>query len=69
MNLTCELTVELSVKNFRVRDLANLKTGALIDSHWALGRHVPVFANGLLLAWGQFEAVGRTLAVRLADLA
>ena len=66
--LSCELTVELAVSNFRVRDLGLLRAGRVLDSGWSLGREVPVLANGLRLAWGQFEVVGRNLAVRLSEL-
>lgn len=67
--LSCELTVELAVSNFRVRDLGLLRAGRVLDSGWSLGREVPILANGLRLAWGQFEVVGRNLAVRLSELA
>ena len=69
LKLPCQLSVELTVSNFRVRDLSLLRVGKVLDSGWSLGKEVPVFANGLLLAWGQFEAAGRHLAVRLEDLA
>jgi flagellar motor switch/type III secretory pathway protein FliN len=67
--LSCELTVELAVSSFRARDLGLLRVGRVFDSGWSLAREVPVLANGLRLAWGQFEVVGRNLAVRLSELA
>jgi flagellar motor switch/type III secretory pathway protein FliN len=52
-----------------VRDLGLLRVGKVLDSGWSLAKEVPVFANGSLLGWGQFEAVGRHLGIRLTDLA
>ena len=67
--LPCQISIDVMVSNFRVRDLGLLRVGKVLDSGWSLGKEVPVFANGSLLAWGQFEAVGHHLAVRLTDLA
>ncbi len=67
LKVPCQLTVELDVSNFRLRDLASLRKGVVIDSRWSLGREVPVRANGLLLAWSQFEVSEGHLAVRLAE--
>jgi len=69
LSVACQVTVELEIKNFCLHDLAALKKGAIINSHCAVGHDVPVYTNGLLLGWGQFEAVGRSLAIRLGDLA
>jgi flagellar motor switch/type III secretory pathway protein FliN len=68
-SLPCQVTVELTVSSFRVRDLGLLRVGKVLDSGWSLAKEVPVFANGSLLGWGQFEAVGRHLGIRLTDLA
>ena len=67
-DMACDLTVELTVPGFRVRDLIQLQKRAVIDTHWPVGNDVPLRLNGELLAWCEFEVVENRLAVRLTEL-
>ena len=68
-NLACELTVELTLPNVKVRDLMRMQCGLVIDSRWEVSADVPIQVNGVLIAWGEFEVVAGRLAVRLTELA
>ena len=67
-DLACNLTVELPIPGFRVRDLMRLQPEVVIDTRWPVGNDVPLRLNGELLAWCEFEVVENHLAVRLTEL-
>ena len=67
--LACQLSVQLPLPGFRVRDFCGLGEKAVIDTHWLVGKDVPLRVNGELLAWCEFEVVENHLAVRLTELA
>lgn len=68
LGLACELAVDLRIPNFRVSDFLRLRPGSVVSTHWRLTRDVPLRANGVLLAWVEFERTGEKLAVRLTEL-
>jgi flagellar motor switch/type III secretory pathway protein FliN len=67
--LPCQLSVEIPASRFTVRDLLNLRKGSIVEtaSHHAID--VPLRANGLLIAWAEFEVIGTELTVRITELA
>jgi len=67
--LRCELAVELAVPGVKVRDLMSMRSGTVINSRWQLSADVPLRVNGELIAWSEFEVVGKKLAVRITELA
>ena len=69
LGLYCGLSVEIPLPGFRVADLLGLVEKAVIDTHWQVGKDVPLRVNGELLAWCEFEVVENRLAVRLTELA
>ena len=66
--LLCRLSVEIPIQRFTVRQLLELAPGAILDTHYDEGSHVPVVVNGQLIAWGEFDVVEETLAIRLTEL-
>ena len=66
--MACDLSVELAVPGFRVRDMIRLGKGMVLDSHWPVGNDVPLRMNGKLLAWCEFEVIENRLAVRVTEL-
>ena len=68
-DVKCDLSVDLPFPGFRVSDLVQLSSRAVIDTHWPVGNGVPLRVNGELLAWCEFEVVEERLAVRLMELA
>ena len=66
--LPCRLSVEIPIQHFTVRQLLDLAPGAILDTHYEEGSHVPVIVNGQLIAWGEFDVVEEILAIRLTEL-
>jgi flagellar motor switch/type III secretory pathway protein FliN len=69
LGLPCELTVELPLPDFKIADLLSLRAGSVVEARWRVGQDVPLRLNGTLIGWSEFEVVGRSLAVRLTELA
>jgi len=68
LKLTCQLTVDMPLPEFKVADILRLKPNSVVNSHWRLGSDVPARVNGKLIAHGEFEVVGNHLALRLTEL-
>ena len=66
--LQCDLSVELPVPEFTVRDLLRLSTGSVVETQWKSGHDVPLLANRRQIGWVEFEAMGESLAVLLSAL-
>lgn len=66
--LPCSLSVEIPISGFAVRDLLQLESGTIVESKTANAADVPVFANGQLIGWAEFEVLGQRLAIRLTEL-
>ena len=65
--LRCELTVQVPVRAFGVRELMNLAAGTVVDAKWDQMKPVPLEVNGRQIAWGEFEVVGNRLGVRITE--
>ncbi|HWF04244.1 MAG TPA: FliM/FliN family flagellar motor C-terminal domain-containing protein [Candidatus Angelobacter sp.] len=66
--LICELTIELPVPNFTVRDLLQLEKKSVVDTRCKQAVNLPINVNGQPVAWVEFEVLGDRLAVRLMEL-
>lgn len=66
--LKCDLSVELPLHGFTVRDLLQLAVGSIVETHWKNGDDMPLRANQRQVAWIEFEALGDSLAVRVTEL-
>jgi flagellar motor switch/type III secretory pathway protein FliN len=53
---------------FTVRDLLRLDVGAILETKNTEGADVPVMVNAQLIGWGEFELVGRHIAVRMTEV-
>jgi flagellar motor switch/type III secretory pathway protein FliN len=69
LGLPCQLTVDLSVPGFTVSDFLRLRVGSVLGTGWAVTRDLPLRINGTVAGWGELEAAGKRLALRLTDLA
>jgi flagellar motor switch/type III secretory pathway protein FliN len=67
--LPVEVDVAIPLKDFRVRNLLALESGAVVESQWVHGDDVPLGSRDVQLAWSEFEVVDTRLAVRLTRLA
>lgn len=66
--LVCELTIDLAVPNFTVRDLLQLEKKSVVDTGCKQAVNLPLNVNKQGLAWVEFEVLGDRLAVRLMEL-
>ncbi len=66
--LPCNLSVELPLHGFTVRDLLELSVGSVVETQWKTGEDMPVRANRRQIGWVEFEALGEYLAFRLTEL-
>ena len=67
--LPCNLSFEISAANFTVGDLLRLEKGSIIETHFAETCEIPLRANGLLIAMGEFEVIENRLAIRITAFA
>ena len=67
--LPCELTVDLPLPDVTIADLLELGAGSVMRAGWQVAQDVPLRINDTLIGWGEFEAVGNRLAVRITELA
>jgi flagellar motor switch/type III secretory pathway protein FliN len=67
--LHCDLLVEVPVAGFTVRDLLNLRKGAIVETNCHHTRDIPLRVNGKVICWTEFEAVGNHLGVRITESA
>jgi len=66
--LTCDLSVEVVVDRFTVRDLLQLVRGSVVDSGCKQASNLPLLVNAQMVAWVEFELLGDRLAVRMMEL-
>lgn len=69
LGLSCELTVDLPMPDFKIADLLKLRPGSVINAQWRVGHDVSLRLNGTAIGWIEFEVVAEKLAVRLTELA
>jgi flagellar motor switch protein FliN/FliY len=65
----CNITLELPIVRFTIRDLLELRVGAVLETSCKATSDVPLRVNGTLIGWTEFEVIGNTLAVRITELA
>ena len=66
--LPCTVSVELSIPRLKVKDLLKLERDSIIDTHCADGSTLPVWVNGAMIGWAEFDVVGKRLAIRVTEL-
>lgn len=66
--LPCNLSIEVRVLNFTLKDLLALRVKSIVRSELAASAGPPVRVNGEIVASGDFEVLGKRLAVRITEL-
>ena len=69
LRLPCRLSVDISLPSFKVSEFIPLSPGTVVNTGWGIVRDVPLRVNGILIGWGELEAAGTRLAVRVTELA
>lgn len=67
--LPCNLSLQIPVVNFTVGDLLRLRKDSIVETGCVSTGDIPLRANGLLIAWSEFEVIENRLAVRITELA
>jgi len=67
--LPCQLSLEIPTINFTVGDLLRLQKDSIVETACLSTSDIPLRANGLLIAWAEFEVIGNRLALRITELA
>ncbi len=67
--LPCQLSLEIPIINFTVGDLLRLQKDSIVETACLSTSDIPLRANGLLIAWTEFEVIGNRLALRITELA
>jgi flagellar motor switch/type III secretory pathway protein FliN len=67
--LPCQLSLDIPIVNFTVGDLLRLGKDSVVETGCPSTSDIPLRANGLLIAWSEFEVIGNQLALRITELA
>jgi len=67
--LPCQVSLEIPIVNFTVGDLLRLGKDSIAETACLSTSDIPLRANGLLIAWTEFEVIGNRLALRITELA
>jgi flagellar motor switch protein FliN/FliY len=67
--LPCRISLDIPVVKFTVGDLLRLGKESIVETACRSTSDIPLRANGLLIAWTEFEVIGNRLAVRITELA
>ena len=67
MEMVCELYAEISIPNFTVADILQLRKGFVVATNWSKGKDVPVMVNGVQIGWSEIEAPAECLTARLTE--
>ena len=66
--LPCNISVEVRVPGFTLNNLLRLRVKSVVRSQLPASASPPVMVNGAIVASGDFEVLGKRLAVRLTEL-
>jgi flagellar motor switch protein FliN/FliY len=67
--LLCDVTAQIPVARFTVRDLLNLRKDSIVETNCHHTRDIPLRVNGQLICWTEFEVVGNHIGVRVTESA
>jgi flagellar motor switch/type III secretory pathway protein FliN len=68
LDVPCQLSAEISVAGFSVRDLLLLQVGSVVNSREPARGRIGLQAQGSFIAWGEFDVANLRLGVRITDL-
>jgi len=67
MQVTCLFSAQLEIPSLTISDLLHLVPGTVLNSRWRTNRDLPVWVNGRLLGFAEFESAGEAMGVRLTE--
>lgn len=69
LHLPCQLSLEIPIPGITVAALLRLAPNDVVSTSWLQGSDVPLYANGKLIGWTEFEVIDDHLAARLTQIA
>jgi flagellar motor switch/type III secretory pathway protein FliN len=66
--LPCELSPQVPLAQFTVRELLRLHPGSIVASSWSRSTEIPLYANGQLIGWAELDSVGEHIGARITEL-
>ncbi len=66
--LPCELSPQVPLTQFTVRELLRLHPGSIVASGWSRSTEIPLYANGQLIGWAELDSVGEHIGARITEL-
>jgi flagellar motor switch/type III secretory pathway protein FliN len=66
--LPCELSPQVPVTRFTVRELLRLHSGSIVATSWSRSTEIPLYANGQLIGWTELDSVGEHIGARITEL-
>ncbi|MBZ5631112.1 MAG: FliM/FliN family flagellar motor C-terminal domain-containing protein [Acidobacteriia bacterium] len=66
--LDCQLSVEIAVPHFTVRELLRLNRGSIVATQTKQAVDVPLLANGEMLGVAELDVVNGNLAARITEV-
>jgi flagellar motor switch/type III secretory pathway protein FliN len=66
--LPCDLSLQVPLARFTVRELLRLRAGSVVTTAWARTAEVPLYANGQIVGWTEFDSVNQHIGARITEL-
>ena len=66
--LPCELSPQVPLAKFTVRELLRLHAGSIVATSWSRSTEIPLYANSQLIGWTELDSVGEHIGARITEL-
>ncbi len=66
--LPCELSPQVPLAKFTVRELLRLRSGSIVATNWSRSTEIPLYANNQLIGWTELDSVGEHIGARITEL-
>jgi len=67
--LPCTVSVDIPLSRFTIADLTRIGKGSVVTTPCPHLSEIPLYVNGQLIGWTEFEVIDERLAVRITELA
>jgi flagellar motor switch protein FliN/FliY len=68
LDVPMKVTIQLSSRNMKVREILQLQTGSIVDLPKSAGENVDVLVNDRTVAFGEVIELEGSVGIRLTDL-
>lgn len=67
--LPCTVSLEIPLSHFTIGNLSRLGAGSIVTTAYRHLSDIPLWVNGQLIGWVEFEVIDDRLAVRITEMA